>query len=77
MDNPFFMCGVKSFCDLLRDRQCLPDRDHTARNTLIQRFTVHELQDEEPPLSKPLEIVNRSDMRMIQRRQNLSFALKS
>jgi hypothetical protein len=61
--------------DLLRDRTGLIDGNGAVHETIGQRGSFDELEDERGCIF--LESVHRSDVRMIERREDLGLALKA
>ena len=76
MDDRFSVGCFECFRNLLRQGQRFIKGDWTARNALGQCLAFHKFQNEKLRVLKLLQVVNRSDMRMIQRSQNMGFALK-
>ena len=91
MDDPAFVSGLERLGDLPRNRQRLVDRDRPARDAVGQRSAVNQLQHERAYVVSGflvrrsaseggsrtfLDAVNRRDVRMVQRRQDLGLTLK-
>ena len=62
--------------DLLRDRRRLRDRQRAARDQCREVVAVDELHDERARASRLLEPVDRGDVRMLELREQLRFALE-
>jgi hypothetical protein len=73
MDDALVVCAFQRVGDLLGDRQRLVEGDRTFGNAIGQRGPVHELEHERGHACRVFEPVDRSDMRMIERREHLRF----
>ena len=73
MDDPLLTGCFEGFRDLFGDGQSLLDRHGTPRNPLGQRRPFHQLHDD----GVVLEVVDGSDIRMIEGRKNLSLTLET
>src|SRR5262245_24734742 len=62
--------------DVSCDVERLFDRNRSTLNALRQRLAFHQLENEEPRLTGLLDVVDRPDIGMIQRGENLSLALE-
>ena len=77
VDDALLVRGFEGLGDLLRDRQRLIERDWPARDALGKIFALDELHDESRAAVGVFESVDGADVRVIQGRQNFSFALKA
>jgi hypothetical protein len=62
---------------LLRDRERLVDRERALRDPIGERRAIDELDHESFRRGGILDPINRSDVRMIERREQLRFALEA
>src|SRR5262245_56650979 len=74
MDDPSLVCRVEGFGDLLCDQQRLVDRDSARRDALGQRRTLDQLHHQRTRAFAFFETVNRRDVRVIERREDLRLA---
>jgi len=72
-----FMGRFDGFNDLPRDRQRFVERKRAPRDAVRQRRPLDELEHQRMCASTFFESVNRSDVRMIERGEQLCFALES
>ena len=70
------MRGGEAFRNLLEDREGFIDGKRSVRQPLFERLAFDELHDQEEPL-RFLEAVERRDVRMIERRDDLRLALET
>ena len=85
MDDPLFVGRFERLRDLPRDRQRLINRNRLVRETIGERRSLDQLQDEGLQCGLPrawrgdrfFKAVNRGDVRMIERGQDLRFALEA
>src|SRR5262245_46836780 len=77
MDGATLMGRRDGFDKLARDRQRFVQRKRTLRDAVRHRRTLHELEHQRMRASTFFESVNRSDVRMIERGEQLRFALES
>ena len=77
MDDALRMRGREAFGDLLEDREGFADVKTSARQPLFERLAFDELHDQKEPSIRFLEAVERRDIRMIERRDDLSLALET
>ena len=72
-----FSCAASSASAICtRDRQRLVERQRPAQQAIGQRLALDQLHDQEMSAVGLLEAVERGDVRVIQRRQDLRFALE-
>ena len=77
MDDPLLVRGLERLGDLLRDRQRLVDRNRALCNSVGERRPLDQLHHERTDAVGLLQAVDLRDVRMIQRRQRLGFALEA
>ena len=77
MDDPFLVCRLERVGDLPGERDRLVERKRTPRHTVGQRVPLDEFEHQGRHAVDVLQRVNRGDMRMIQRREQVSFALEA
>ena len=77
MDDAPLVRRLERLGDLPRDLERLVDRQRSPRQPLRQRLAVDELQDQRLDAARLLEAVDRGDVRMIQRGQDLRLALEA
>ncbi len=73
MDDAVLVRGLEGFGDLPGDRQRLVQRNGSLRDAIRERRSLDELEDERAFL----ESVNRRDVQMIERREDLRLALEA
>ena len=76
VDDPRLVRRFQRLGDLARDRQRLVQRDRAVPKSIGQRRPLDQLQDEPVDSLAPLQSVDCPDVRMVQRRQDLRFALE-
>src|SRR4029450_6150946 len=78
MDNPLLMSGLERFRDLPRDRERPDDRQSgwMGRDPVRQRLALDELHHDRARTTIFLDAVDVRDIRMIERGQELRFALE-
>ncbi len=76
MDDAFLMRSLQGLCNLLRDPKGLINRDRSSRNPLLQRLAVDQLQHQELWSIRLLEAVDRRDLGVIERSENVRLALE-
>jgi hypothetical protein len=76
MDDPEFVRGVQGIDDLSRDWHDLADRQGRGgtRETISQRFTLHQLENEYEPSIQFFDPMKRRDIGMVQGGEHLRFA---
>ena len=62
---------------LLRDRKRLVDWNGALRDSICERRTFDQFEDERHPAIPFFQPVDRADIRMIERRQRLRFPLEA
>src|SRR5262245_33125375 len=77
MNDVSLMCGFEPLRDLMRNVESFLDRNRTACNAIGERFALHEFKHEKSLIVCFLEIVDRSDIRMVERCENLGLSLQS
>jgi hypothetical protein len=70
-------CAVEGVGDLDAQRQNRFQLHRAIADQVLQRDTVEELHDEEGAIAFLANVVNRTDVGMIQRRRGLGFAPKA
>ena len=76
MDDALLVGHFQRFRNLVRDRQRFVNRKRASRNAFSERLAVDQFEDEEQPAVRFVEAVDRTDVRMIERREELRFALE-
>ena len=66
MDDTFFMGYFECFTNVFGNIESFLDRDRAARDTISERLPFDKFKYEKPGAVCLLEIVNRSDIRMVQ-----------
>src|SRR5262245_40802136 len=77
MHDRFFMRVLERLRDLQRSSQHLLDRQGACLYSILQCFAVNIFEDEGEPASRFLEAVNRRNVWMIERREDLGFTPES
>ena len=77
MDDPLLVRRFKCFGNLPRDGQGVLERDRTLRDAIRERRPFDQLQYQRARTTRFLEAVNRGDVWMIQRGEELRFALEA
>jgi hypothetical protein len=77
MDDPSPVSRVKRICNLRGDREGLVHSDRATRDPFRKRLSMDELHYESTEPVGGFEAMDCCDVRMIQRRDRLRFALKS
>ncbi len=77
MNHALLVSRLERRGDLLRDRQRLLHRNRPLVNPIRERRPFDQFQHERVHATRFLQAVNRTDIRMIQRGQNLRFALEA
>ena len=77
MDDPLLVRRFERVGDLSRDRQRFVERNRAASNPHRQIVAFDELHDEGVHAAAIFESVDRRDVRMIERGEDLRFALKA
>ena len=73
MDDPFLMRGVERVGDLPRDRDRLGDRQWPTRQTIGERRSFDELENQRRDAIGFFQPVNRADVGMIERGHESRF----
>src|SRR5262249_7370698 len=76
MHDPLLVRDFERVTNLPRDGQCLVERNRSARDAIRECRTVDQLQHERVDTVGFLKPMNRSDVRMIQRGEELCLALE-
>ena len=71
------MGGFERVRDLARDRERLLNRQRTRRQTLGKRRAFHELEHETADAVGLLQSIDRTNVRMVQRREHPGLALEA
>ena len=74
MHDRLLVRGLEGRGDLLRDLERLGDGQPSPFQALGQVFSLYELEDEEGPPVRFFEAVDRGDVRMVQRGEQLRLA---
>ncbi len=77
MDDALRMRCFESLDNLSRNRQRIVQRQRALGDAIGERWSLHEFEHERSDSIRLLEAENRPDIRMVQRRQQLRFALES
>jgi hypothetical protein len=77
VDDALVVRLLEGFGDLLRDLEGLVDRDRPAGEALLEVLALDELEGEEGLAVRFLETVDRGDVRVIQRREEVGLALEA
>src|SRR5262245_32264916 len=77
MDNIAFVGGFQRLRNLSGDFQRIVKGQPSSFQAVLQRFTFNELHHDAAHVTGFADAVNVRDVRVIQSRENLSFALKS
>ena len=77
MDDVVLVCELEGGGHLLRDLQCLRYPEWTGGETLVEILAIHQLHHERGRTAGFLEPMDVRDIRMIERRQQLGFALET
>src|SRR5215831_14415661 len=77
MNDAFFVCGFKCFADATGNRQCFPNRNRTSPDSLDKRLAFDELEHEKAGVVDFCDIIDRGDVGMVQRSEQLRFPLES
>src|SRR5208282_5859010 len=77
VNDSFGMRGVERVCDFSRDFKERIERERCAMDAMLQRLTVQQLHGDEWDATFFINVVNRADVRMIERRSGLGFAAES
>src|SRR5215510_8586969 len=71
------MCGFERLAKVLRNIESFFNRNRSAVNTLHESLAFHQFEHEEARRTGFfLDVVNRSDIGMVQRCENFSFSLE-
>ena len=76
MHDAFFMRRFEALCNLPRDIDRFLDGDGTPAQSFRKVFSLYELENEIVRRFRLLEAVNRGDVLMVQRREQLGFPLE-
>ena len=77
MDDALVVRDFERFGNLASDRQRFVDRNRAGREAIGQRGAADELHDERHSGARIFHAVDRRDVRMVQRREQLRFAMKA
>ena len=77
MNDPALVRRFQAFRDLFGNRQHLVDGNGTLDDATGQRLSFHELQNERLEAIRFLESINRCDVRVVQRGEDVRFALEA
>jgi hypothetical protein len=77
MNDAAIVGGVERQCNLPGNGNRFTPRDRAKRDPLSERRTVHEVQDQRPGVSRFLDPIDRGDVRVIQRREEVGFACEA
>ena len=76
MHDPVLVRGIERGDDLRGDLERPRQRQRTARDELIEGLSIHEFEDEKQRAADLLDRMDRGDVGVIQRGQQLRFAAK-
>ena len=76
-DDAFFLRSLKSLCDLQRWLQRPFNRDGTAFEAIRQGILLNEFEYKEPGAFMFFKAVDRGNIGMVQRCEELGFAFKA
>ena len=74
MDDPFVVRVFESFGNLLGDLDGLGNRHRPAREPLLQVFALDQFERDERRAAGFLEAVDRGDVRMVERGEQVGLA---
>jgi hypothetical protein len=77
MDDALFMGRLERGGNLPRDRQSLVERNRSLFDPIGKRRPVNQFHDKRVRRATVFKAVNLGDVRMIERRKNLRFAMKA
>src|SRR5215813_4900295 len=77
MNDTFFVCGFKCFADATGNAQCFRNRNRPEPDSLDKRLTFDELEHEQAGVVDFCDIIDRGDVGMVQRSEQLRFPLES
>src|SRR5262249_25266883 len=77
MNDALLVSGFEGLRDLCGDRQCEIEWNRSLLDSIRQRWPFHEFEHQGPNAIGFLQSVDRSDVRMIQRGEELGFRLES
>ena len=77
MDDAVLVRGFECVGNLPRDRQRLVERDRPSRDPVGERLALDEFEDQGAHAVRVLHPVDRCDVRMVQRGEDVRFALKA
>ena len=77
VDDAVLVGGFDRFDDLSRDWQGIVERKRTLCDTVGEGRALDQLEHQRVNVPTFFESVDRSDVRMVERRENLRFALES
>ena len=77
MNDALSVRRFEGFGDLLRDLERFVHRDRALLQSIRQRLAFDEFEHQKARARGLVDFMNRSDVGMIKRRQNLGFALES
>jgi hypothetical protein len=76
MDDAFLVGRFESLRDLSRNRERFIDGDLSSRDSAVQALAVHQFEHEELLTVGLVQTVDRANMRVIERGQDLRFTAK-
>src|SRR5450432_875376 len=71
------VCGIQCVCDLNSKRQCFPDLQRLASDPVPQRLPLQQLHGDEGPPIGLVNLVDRANVRVVQRRRSLGLPLET
>jgi len=77
VEDPLGVCGFQRIGHVVREAQGTPERERARVQHLPDRLARHQLHDEDADVFHRFEAVDRSDVGMIERRQQLRLALET
>src|SRR5262245_36375395 len=77
MNDSFLMGSFECLGDLPGNGQCLIEGNPLTRNPCGEAFTIHQFEHEELDTVDFVQAIDRGDVRMVQRGEELRFATKA
>ena len=77
MHNALVMRGFQCSANVLRNVECFFDSEPSTKDPIGKSLALNELEHKESCLIRFFEIVNGSNVRMVQRRQHFGFTLET
>ena len=77
MDDALLVGALEGLGYLLRDDDCLVERQRPALQSLAEVLAFHQLQHQEQLSARLLEAMDRRDVRVVERREQLRLAAEA